>query len=1109
MLKGGLFIDSKGREHSIYIVESANYSRTDICVPGAQYHVEPDKVEFSIVKRRKIYIYGDASLHSEMNDLMNTLKFAKLESNAPETDWIDGKFVQKITRGKNNEFFQEITTVNGRIENETYVHNRMMLNMFIISHDMSMAMDPINRDEYEELELHSDVVTSSSPYVPVSVLKTRFNLSWLDDRDYEVIKDVEEARRLLQSMDDNVDHEVQIGIDTETTGLEFNLYSKEIMVGVIVSPREKVSWYFPFAHKKFDNLPMDFLEEISVRMRVTTRRKVAHNKKFEKKVFMKCGVVVPIEDDSMQVSILANPIIAKGAHSLKHLMGEVSGEKFLEFEDIFLDKQNINFADLDEETVRVYACPDSDNTREVFKAKWEDLPVFTREIYSIEAELADLKAEQEYWGFRVDTKKFMEGYTTCDYVIKLLEKMIHTITRSEFKVSSNDQLIELLYNRMKCPIYVRTKTGRPSTGAKAIKKLAGQKREEAFKIVTEDIRDDKGRLIIAAKKLNEARYPVVVLLEKYREYIKLMTAFYNRIEKGSVGARYFFWINQNGAESGRQSSPMHQLPKEIKGDIISDSSHHSIYDSDYSQIELRLTFSLAGEKVLIELCKDPDNDIHRAVDSGISGIEVWAISSDARQAGKSRNFGVVYLISGQGLAVQRHGASPSKDQIKQADDDLGIFFNTYKRIAKYIRDNRSKIEKEGKMRTFFGRTRFFDKIFDPDLPKEKKNTLIRQGNNHPVQGTAADIMKIAEVNMKRYIEAKGWDKLVETPEGSFPLVRVMISAHDEALVSGHYSIAPEEIFEMKKHCMELTIKEGMDENGKPIEFAPLFTSTGIIDNWKEGKEDAYQIPYRLRDRLIDNYKRTGVSCVNVELLDMGDGKVKPNLKEAMLKVINKYRDEELISYMESIVSEVGEDPSTVASKVTHSSLTHELISRFSQTPDHKDKNGKLGHVDHIAYSTERYFEFRKDPNFVAPELEKSDKDSEVDTKAYFEQIAGISEQLTYVDDKGEIHYVEDYEQEEEGLWHDDEMAYINAKTSGEVVRYWELFDTICVDTAGLTVPDCDDLLQVIYKYNDPKGFYQVKLFHAGKMVDTGIKVEKIDKKEILDFLEKRAPLISA
>lgn len=1112
MLKSGMFVDSKGQQYTVFIMETNNYSRTDICMPGAQYHVDYDKVVFSIIKRRKIMMYGDVSLHTEMQKLIDDVRFAKLKEHPKISAWEDGKFKQTITRGEDNNFFQETKVVNGKVESEIYAKDGMILNIFVVSFDMSMVMDPINRDDYKEIELESSLSHSaSSPYVPASVLKTRFNLDWDYRVDYRVITDLEEARSLLTTMDDGVPKDIEHGVDTETNSLEFHLYSTGHLVGFILSPKPGVSWYFPFRHKKFANLPLDFLHEIADAINKSDRESVAHNKKFERKVFMKSGVEINIEHDSYQASVLNNPVLVRGAHSLKNVVAEVSGEKYLEFDDIFLDKNNIDFSDLDMETVRIYACPDSDNARVVLKHKLKELPLYTHELYKIECALADLKADQEYWGFRVNTKKFLEGYNTCEYIIKMLEKLIHALTKSDLKLTSNDHLADLLYNKMKCPIYLRTKTGRPSTGAKAIKKLAKQARPEPLRTITQDIVDDKGRMIIKADALNNSQYPVVVLLEKYREFVKLKTAFYNRIQKGSVGSRYFFWINQNGAESGRQSSPMHQLPKEIKADILSDSSEHVIYGSDYSQIELRLTFSLAGETSLINLCFDPDNDIHRAVDSGISGTEVWAISSDSRQKGKSRNFGVVYLIAGQGLAVQRHGASPTKEQIKQAEDDLAIFFNTYKRIAKFIKTNREKVEKQGQMRTLLGRTRYFDKIFDPDLPKDKRAGIIRQANNHPVQGLAADIMKIAEVNLNRYIKEKGWDKLVKTPEGEFPLVRVMVSAHDEALVSGHISIPAEEILLMKKKCMEISIENGVDDEGKRIRFAPLFTSTSIIDNWKEGKEDAYAIPYKLRDQLIQNYLDTGVSCISPEIIKDEYGDDKPNTKELMLEVINKYRDEELITYMEEIIREVGLDADAIADKVRHPSLTHELISRFRQTKEHKDKNGSLNHIDHIKYSVELYLQFRDNPEFVSTQTEDekvSDKSSEELTKLYYEEITGLADVLTFVDADGNVEYLESYNEEEEeySILDTEEVEFIARTTESKVIRVWELQDVITISTDGLSISDCDELLKLMYKYHDPNGYSIVKLFHNNKLLDTGIRVEQYDKKEVEDFLNSRAPL---
>ena len=151
---------------------------------------------------------------------------------------------------------------------------------------------------------------------------------------------------------------------------------------------------------------------------------------------------------------------------------------------------------------------------------------------------------------------------------------------------------------------------------------------------------------------------------------------------------------------------------------------------------------LACEKDLTELCKDPENDIHRANGFLISGKEMWEISSEERKAGKRRNFGVVYLISAYGLAGQLFGAGYTKENVQFAQHQLDEFYDRFKRIKRYIAYNGVRVQTEGKISTYFGRIKYFKEILDPEITSKKRASIIRQSNNMTVQGTAADYMKL-------------------------------------------------------------------------------------------------------------------------------------------------------------------------------------------------------------------------------------------------------------------------------------------------------------------------------------------------------------------------------
>ena len=722
----------------------------------------------------------------------------------------------------------------------------------------------------------------------------------------------------------------------------------------------------------------------------------------------------------------------------------------------------INFAVLPKEIVRLYACPDASSIIFLYDWLWNQLPVYSRRITEVEYDLADVKADQEYYGLRVDVKQFMKNLENCDYTLDMLLKAFRVLTKVDGNVNSNEVLSDLIFGKMHCPVLVRTKTGKPSTGAASIKKLASMKVEEPREnIVESDLCDLNGRVVIKASELNNAKYPALVVLEKYRIYNKLRTAFYSRFERTKKSGRVFFWVNQNGAASGRQSSPMHQLPGELKSIILSDSDDHDMWDPDYSQIELRMIAFLAGEKDLIKLCCDPGNDIHRAIGSLISGKEMWQISSEERKHGKRRNFGVVYLISAFGLAGQMFGPGYTKEQVAIAQQSLDDFYDRFKRIKLYIANNGRIVTEQGYITTWFGRNRYFKEILDPEITSKRKASLIRQANNLPVQGTAADYLKLAETNLATYIANKGWDALM--PNG-FPRVRVALSIHDELLVMADRSIPYEEICLMLRTCMEM-----------PIEGAPpFFSSPALVDTWAQHDDDSVAMPVQLRDRLIKQYQETGVSQIN---------------KENYISVLNEFRESELQNYMLGLLQKCGKDAANLAAHVRHPSLTHELIARYPPP-----KGSKLSHEECILHACERYLEGDQAQTFIP-----STKETEHNVMEDFSELS----KLVNFDANGDVVYEvsDDADDEDIQTVHDDEH-FINMLTTGEKVYVWELMDTLVIDISDLEEANANRVIQWVWNYRDPEGFFRVMFQRGAMLIDSKFRVEDIDHISLTKLIQE-------
>lgn len=1099
MLRAGI-IKLDNEEFNIFVIESKGFNRVDILRKGAEFQTDPDQVLYSHFGKKVLYEYGNKKLYERYQGIISWLEGAVGETTV-ETEWRDGSFFEKIEKGIGPEAVVTTTTRNSIKYSETYVRGADFVTLRTMNETYSDELEPLNSPAYSrsEVAILAEMVNSDIAYFSAPLLRAMFPLDWIDELDYHVVNTMEEFEDCMRRWEEYPDSEFT-GFDFETTGLDVTYDCDIQIVGVVISPWEGTAWYFPFAHTTFDNLPLDLMYGRIFEV-ARNKKLVAHNKKYERKCHLLLAHLklrqdpsfdfvdfvrhFKISEDSLILEFLINPVLVRGKHALKYLGYLVRNKVFVELTDIFKDRKNIDFRALDKETARIYVCPDGDNCRYIRESRYDKLPVYSRNLYKVENDLADITAEQEFYGVRVNSKALAAEREWALATEAKLGKFIQDLAKFDFKVTSGPQLSEVIYGKFKCPVYLRTKTGQPSTSAKALVKLGKQQlktpRDKVFRDYYYPLKpgEEKPQIMIKGSDLQKAAYPIVLFIEKYREINKLITAFYNKIHRNSVNGRYYFWMNQNGTATGRRSSPMHQLPKSAKAHVQPDSEDHILFDSDYSQVELRLIFSLAGETELIELCRDPDNDIHRIIGQLITGKQMWEISAAERQKDKNRNFGTVYGISDKGLADQIYGPAHSKEERATCRAALLSFFNRFKRIKNYVDSNAKMALRTGKIETYFGRTRYFPELFDPTYPEDKKKGLLRQANNMPVQGTAADIMKLAEVRIQQYIENKGWDKLVDTPQGKFPLVRLMLSAHDEVLGSAHKSIPQYEILDMIKQCMELEIEN----------FAPLFTSTCFVDCWLEGKKDEYQIPTGLRDKVIAEKSFAFTS----------------DIKNQIATIIDKYRTDGLVGYMESLIKEHGVD--NVWDFVRHSTLTHDLIARFPQSKESISERGYFSHIESIEYATKQYLKWREsNEGSLSVPVKTNEKAEEESIREAIVTEIGLVDALYDFDSEGNILYDDEeggYLDEDDYFYNNDEVPAHELLPAGEQVYTWTMFDTQVVETDGLIRNEIDELIKLIYKQHNPSAYSKVYLHHGGSLYDTQAFCDNLEPKEIIEFIKSK------
>lgn len=1124
MLRIGLFATPGGSTYTIYEVDLKGYYRIDFVRNNGVFNIDVDNVVFSTVRKKTTYVYGDSTIYDDYLKAETTLTHAQYVTDK-DSSWENGVF-QTVIKQTNEKLGYSVNTVqhNGINYEVNMSGGGYVISKHIFDENYNLMLDPLNFRDYKKLTLSKDTVyaDNNGVFYTLEVLKRRYDLSHIEENDFVVATDIESARmRLRMFVNDPFPLR---GFDTETTGLDVCMYGEDHMVGIILGHNSTTSTYFPFRHEGDFNLPISFLDELVAALVQKQDICVAHNKKFDREVMLKEGYDIRVRWDTLHISIVDNPVLGKGVHGEKELMFQLDGKHYLELNEIFVTN-DINFAVLTPELIKYYACPDGTGPIKLFMHFRQKMRKNMFKLCDLECRLADVKADQEYYGLRVDRKKFEHQYNNCNYIVDKLLEAFRIITASDGNINSADYLSDLMYNKMHCKVLLRTDTGKASTSVHAINKLAKIRAKTARK-VSEDLVDLDGKVIVKAKDLACSAYPALVILSAYKKYMKLKTAFYARFERTMKTGRIFFWINQSGAATGRQSSPMHQLPPELKACILSDSDNRDFWGPDYSQVELRMIAYLAGEKKLIELASDPDNDIHRIIGSLIQKKDMWAITKEERSMGKRRNFGVVYTISKFGLAEQIFGPGYTKENADFCGKQIDEFFDEFKRIRRFIYNNGVFVQKHGYIETaWFHRRRPFPQILDPNTDSRTKSKILRMSNNLPVQGTAAELLKCGEVQMDDYIRAKGWNKIMDD---GFPMVRNMLSIHDEIIISAHESIPYEEIIEMIKTCMEIEVK------GAP----PFFVQPARMSSWGDHESDQAAMPIRYRDEVIENYHKTGKSVfkcsyyklavpsdvaseVNTSNKPQGvlletlysrckleyingdyeymitDKDVKKAFKNYIesgftkyrvdnyIELLNTFRHQQVDKYMAGLIAEYGNDYKVVGEHVRHPSLTHELLSMYEEHLKGMD----LTHEEKITEAARLYMEDVP----IAENVITINIPKETDKDRFTIQL----EPLVQFDRDGNVVY-EDVSEEEEPDYEaseeiDPEEAVSRVNHKPDYV--FEIGDTISFDVDSLTPKQIDKVLSYIFVHKDDDGFYSTNLIYGNKLVPTKMSVENMDIEE--------------
>lgn len=596
---------------------------------------------------------------------------------------------------------------------------------------------------------------------------------------YSAIQDKKSFDQLLAQLK----NAKQFALDTETTDLDA---MRADLVGMSLSIEAGKAVYIPFLHHDVGAEQLDramVLNHLNAILQDKNKIVIGQNLKYDYKVLKNHGVeITAAMEDTLLESYVLNSTSSR--HDLDTLSLKYLNHDTIKFEDVAgKGAKQITFDYVDIVKATEYAAEDADmalQLHHVLMKKIHAEPACEKVLREIEWPLMPILANMEFHGVLIDVEKLKKQSKTLEKRIVEIEKDAFRIAKTEFNLASPKQLQKILFDELKLPVLKKTPTGSPSTDEEVMQELAMD--FELPKLITE-----------------------------HRQLSKLKSTYADALPEqvnpktGRVHTSY----NQAVTSTGRLSSNnpnLQNIPirsnegRKIRQAFIAPNGY-KIVSADYSQIELRIMAHLSKDPGLLKAFENKI-DVHTATAAEVFGVDIHDVTQDMRRHAKAINFGLLYGMSAFGLAKQ---LGVDRNQAQQYMD---LYFTRYPNVHAYMEKAREFAGKHGYVETLFGR-----RLYIPDIHasnKMRKMAAERAAINAPLQGTAAEIIKLAMICVDEKIKAN-----------QLPMTMIM-QVHDELI----FEIKQDKVAHMCdviKHCMENAFK--MD--------VPLEIAIGVGDNWDE------------------------------------------------------------------------------------------------------------------------------------------------------------------------------------------------------------------------------------------------------------------------------------
>ena len=589
--------------------------------------------------------------------------------------------------------------------------------------------------------------------------------------DYRIVNNASELQELVAYLTTFA----EFCFDTETTGVDPNTCR---IVGMSFAAEPFKAWYLPFG----DANRAEYIKILRPLFENEAIAKIGQNIKFDLMVLAKLGIAV--RGKKLDTMLMHYLLDSESRHNMDFL-----AERYLNYSPIAIETligkgaKQLTMDMVGVERVAEYAAEDADVTLRLKHVLYPEVEKMAMlDLYhNIEAPMIDVLAAMEMAGVTVDCDALARYAVELREMLQRLESEVREMAgEPALNINSSRQLGEVLFGKLRITDKPKmTKTKQFST------------EEEYLQGFAHD-------------------FPIVSKILEYRGVKKLLSTYVEALpelvnkETGKIHTSY----NQAVTATGRLSSTnpnLQNIPvrdalgKPIRAAFVASDAEHTLVAADYSQIELRLMAHLSGDEALIEAFKQGE-DIHAATAARLYGKGVAEVSSDERRSAKTANFGIIYGISAFGLA-QRLDISN-----RDAKELITNYFETYPGVKRYMDDAVAKATTEGYVETMFGRRRTLHDITSSN--RTVRGLAERNAINAPIQGSAADIMKLAMVEIYRRFEAEGIRS------------KMIMQVHDEVVVD----TLNEELESVKR-----IVKEAMESVASLR--VPLIAEVNSASNW--------------------------------------------------------------------------------------------------------------------------------------------------------------------------------------------------------------------------------------------------------------------------------------